>query len=109
MKISEVLSFMGIEFAIRGDIDYSPDIRLSELDADWPKGMPSNEEFHAASIGCEQKIIERQKLLEKKMHYPDAIDWMIALTKQIEFLSKDGFVPEFKGIKDALDFVDNNF
>lgn len=112
MKISDVLRFMGVEFSIRGDIDYIDSVKIEELNADWPNGEPSNAEFHAAAPLCREDFNNRQRIIEKEMSYPPTTNWLLALTKQIDLLSKNsssGLTDEFSSLIDALNKIEAEY
>jgi hypothetical protein len=111
MKISDILNFMGIkEYTIRGDIDYNESIVLEELNADWSDGIPSNEEFHAAAPLCLKELEIKNLLHEKYMSYPNHTDWLLALTKQIELISKEGETcEEFSQLRISLDSLEEKY
>lgn len=72
MRISDVLEYMRVEAVIRGGAEYTPDLNLDSLDADWITSKPSNEDFHAAALLVNKNIILRdyskalQSLIDKK-------------------------------------------
>ncbi len=110
MKVSDILVFMGIEFTVRGDCDYSESIELQKLNADWPKGMPTNEAFHASAPLCKKELEKRVKTAEKYMSYPNHTDWLLAITKQIELISNGNEVcDEFLQLKTNLDSIEKKY
>lgn len=58
MKISYVLGYMGLEYNLRGDRDYDPQIDINDLDLECAN-KPSNYEFHVvASLALNQQMIK---------------------------------------------------
>ena len=110
MKISDVLRFMEIEYGLRNDVDYSEDIKLEELDADWLNGMPSNEDFHISAPLCIEESKLQDKMAEKYMAYPNHIDWLLAITKQISLLSERSVIcDEFLQLKNNLESIEEQY
>jgi hypothetical protein len=58
MKISHVLSYMGLEYTIRGDNDYNDNLSLDDFDITWVSQKPSDEAFHKAAIEVQKKLQE---------------------------------------------------
>lgn len=50
MKISDILSFMQLQYVLRGNTDYNENISLNDLDAEWISEKPTDEAFHIAAL-----------------------------------------------------------
>lgn len=102
MKLGSIFAFKGWQVGIRGDIDWSHGMKLSELGLDIeyvePKKPPTDEEFTAAAEEFIEYQGKRIKEEEIKNAYPDTHSRLVAIEKQLKILS-DRFeiaqAPEF--------------
>lgn len=104
MKISDILGFLQVSYSLRGDIDYSPEVDLSQLDLTGDK-LPSNKRFHEAAKELETYLLTEEINNTRRNSYPQIGDQLEALVKQVQLLSTEGYVPEFAKILSDIQAV----
>jgi hypothetical protein len=59
MKTSNVLSYMQLQYVLRGEPDYSTEQSLNDIDADFVNGsnQPTDEAYHAAASEYKNNIL----------------------------------------------------
>lgn len=116
MKLCSVFGYMGYQVSIRNDMDWSPEMRLSDLQLDItyiePEVPPADDVFAEAANNLLADIQARQIEGQKRMEYPDYETRLKALELQVIKLCQKSlisFEPDFMKTLSDIEKIDTKY
>lgn len=102
--ISDILGFLKVEHTIRGDVQYSPSLSLSNVDLTANRPV-SDEEFHKAAIEYEANKKANQYAVQRRKAYPRVTDQLDMIWHAMD----GGLIPKAEAFFNAIKAIKDQF